>query len=101
MFNLEIAILVMSFLAILVGLGCAGVGVFVLLRTAAVKGLEVEVAKLADLVKTFRSRDARRQTAPTRERETDTAEEAASSGVVDMEQRKAQVASEFHRRTGR
>lgn len=94
---LEIALLAVSLLMTLFALGAATVGVWVLIRTARVPGLEVEVSKLADLVQTFRSRDARRAPARTKERATDTVAQDADGGVVDMEARKAQVASEFAR----
>lgn len=96
-YQLEIALLVASSLAILFSLAASTVGVLVLLRTAAIHGLSAQVDLLADLVKRHQTRDARRQRARTSEPETDTAQADANTGA-DVEQRKATMFSEYLRR---
>lgn len=56
---LDVVVLVTQLLGILVSLAAAGVGVWVLIRTARVSALESEVADLAGLLRKRQAREAR------------------------------------------
>jgi len=103
--GLEIAILLASFVLILLALGTIGVGVWVLVRTAAIKGLEAQVDSLSDLVQTYRSRATRRAASGKKEA-TPSAEGSTeeTSGIdltaSDFERKKAAIYAEHLRKRG-